>query len=378
MKVARVLAHQPKTRVCCEQIEALARQLGPATKLPTALALRDTLQVSLTTLDRALTEVEQRGLIYRVRGIGIFTVPHPIQIKSVCLVCEPSFFHGAAHSPFWDILVERARRRAADHNEEFSCHFALPVNGAGQTEYVPLHSSLAEEVRQKRVQGVLGVGLNVWTAEWFESRGVPFVAYAGPGQRRVKTDHEQLVRLGVRTLKEQGCLRIGFWQPVAPFRATSSPALTTSEAKAFEEEINACGLPFDAALVRTNRHLVAQSEMRTEETHQEQGYRTALEVFRASRQHKRSLPDGILITDDMMTYGALTALRKMGLVPGRDVRIATHSNRGSKVLFGYEDELTRLEIDPGAIVQAMFSQLEGLMAGEVPEADVVPIKAQIR
>jgi DNA-binding LacI/PurR family transcriptional regulator len=80
----------------------------------------------------------------------------------------------------------------------------------------------------------------------------------------------------------------------------------------------------------------------------------------------------------MMTRGALVALSKMGLRAGADIKVATHTNKGSTALHGYEEELTFIEIDPAQIVAALFSMLEMLMHGEAPPKPVVCIRPQLR
>ena len=89
-------------------------------------------------------------------------------------------------------------------------------------------------------------------------------------------------------------------------------------------------------------------------------------------------PDGLVILDDMMARGALVALSKRGQRPGSDVKIATHVNAGSTALHGYEDDLSLIEVNPAHIVSAMFSMLETLMAGEIPDEPVVSIRPQLR
>jgi len=79
----------------------------------------------------------------------------------------------------------------------------------------------------------------------------------------------------------------------------------------------------------------------------------------------------------MMTRAALTILSQMGVKIGVDVRIASHTNRDSDILLGYEDKLTLLEIVPSEIVSVMFAQLETLMDG-LPAAPVVMIGPHLR
>lgn len=378
------LRHQPKARHVCAQLSDLAHRLGPDARLPTIVEMRREMGVSLTTLSSALGELEARQVIYRVHGVGIFVSP---QIRrSVVLLCAPHFFATATTSPFWNILVEEAERRAALGNESFSLHFATPAPRRDPNS-APLHEGLLADIRAGRVHGIGAVGLNRDDTEWIEAQGAPVVAFAAPGRYAVNIDNDAVARLGTQALQAQGCRRIGFWRPAWGFATGAADApssnlplsrRTSDEAKAFRRALRGCKLPFDAALVRDNRVSTVGALV---ESHQEQGYRAAFEVFggktkaRGTKARRaKALPDGLVISDDMMTHGALVALQKLGVRVGRDIQIATHSNRGSMVLLGREDELTRLEIDPAQVAQTMFETLEKLMIGESVEARNVLIK----
>ena len=119
------------------------------------------------------------------------------------------------------------------------------------------------------------------------------------------------------------------------------------------------------------------AEIKEGASNQAQGLDAANLVF-ASKNRPDAVPDGIVVLDDMMTRGALTAISQLGIVPGRDVQIASHTNVGSQVLFGYENSLVFLEIDPSKVAEAMFELLETLMRGETPENAVVSIAPIVR
>jgi DNA-binding LacI/PurR family transcriptional regulator len=132
----------------------------------------------------------------------------------------------------------------------------------------------------------------------------------------------------------------------------------------FERAVRECGLSTDAGLVRTNveqTRLPARSSQA--ESAQQQGYRTALEVFHGDRSQ---WPDGIVITDDMMTHGVLAAMAHLGIRPTVDVQIATHANKGITVFLGDPRGLIRLEYDPAEVVRRLFDILEALMNHQIP------------
>ena len=165
------------------------------------------------------------------------------------------------------------------------------------------------------------------------------------------------------------------WQPAWTGRPTedveASAARSTSH---FQKALAKFGATYYPGLVRTNGELIAGGKI-TSQTHQEQGYRAAIEVLSpGSAQH----PDGIIIVDDMMTHGALVAMNKLKLHPGEDLRIATNANKGSSVLLGREDNLIMIESDPAEVVATMFSLLDTLMSGRKPDSLLNIVRPRLR
>jgi DNA-binding LacI/PurR family transcriptional regulator len=266
------------------------------------------------------------------------------------------------------------RQRAEAGAEEFSFHLSMPSHGVARSK-VALHDGLIQEIESGCVQGIISVGLDEDITDWIDAQGIPNVAFAGAGRYHVMIDAEELVRLAVKQLVEKGCRKVAFWQAAAPRRKTEHPRGPSQESEAFAEALQRNGLTFDTKLVRLGAdHLPGHNVIATEST-QEQGYRIATEVFSRGR---KTLPDGIVINDDLMTRGALSALAKLGVQVGRDVKIATHANRGSTVLMGHEHEMSLVEIDPAELVQAIFGMLETLMNGETPPQECVSILPRLR
>jgi len=110
------------------------------------------------------------------------------------------------------------------------------------------------------------------------------------------------------------------------------------------------------------------------ETRDERGAR----AFQALFGDGQPPPDGLIIADDMLTRGLLSAARSAGIAIGKDVRIASHANKGSPVLEEWADRLTRIEVDPDEIVEAMFDLLEAFMAGQSKGATCISIKPTLR
>jgi DNA-binding LacI/PurR family transcriptional regulator len=204
---------------------------------------------------------------------------------------------------------------------------------------------------------------------------MPVVTFAGSGLWFIEIDMVEAIRLGVASLHKQGCRRIAFWAPLPLLRPAIRPVEDApANLNVFRDEVVRYGLTYDQNLMWEPSETTPR-DIPNLETHQEQGYRAVRETFGNSTVEP---PDGLLISDDLMTCGVLYGLSKLGLQVGRDVKIATHANVGSSTLFGYADEMTLIENDPAMIVQALFETMEMVMAGKEPEQKFLRIKPEIR
>jgi DNA-binding LacI/PurR family transcriptional regulator len=350
--------HQTKTQALSASLLELADQLGPDAKLPTMQELSQSLQVSMMTLNRALSELEAQGIIYRRQGSGTYVASRPTQ-RTIGLVYDRDIFHTGA-SPFCGLLVDEARRRATSGDEKFSFYLAVP-----SAEGEPVHEDLVEDIAKRRVDGILFVGeANPKAAKWLLKQKLPLVAlaYTPVAPWRVKINWPQVAQLGVETLAAQGCKNIGLWIPLGVGLGRVGGARSFAELDTFRDALKVAGLPYDARNVWQLDNLTDEVPATPGVTNQEQGYRAAFETFATNKKAF----DGIVVLDDMMTRGALVALEQLGVKVGKDVKIATHLNRGSDVLRGHEDEVFTIEIDPSEITQAMFTMLETLIDGDTP------------
>jgi DNA-binding LacI/PurR family transcriptional regulator len=362
-----------KVDALAEQLRRIAFERGPDAQMPTAREIRDALGVGMSTVAGALQNLEDQNVIYRKHGVGIFVSPH-LHRRTVAILMDGSFFLHPGLSPFWGLLwgflQSEARKRSQPRGEDFTFHLITGEAGGG----LPLPDLLARGILAGQVHAVVGIGLETAVTRWLHQRGIPHVVFAAYGDATVRLDGTAVVREGVYALAEQGCRRIALWRPVTPFRATSLEYMVhPEEIGAFTEALHQKGLPLVPRQVRQTLHLIAGEDQQTTLTHQEQGYLLATEVF-TDPDGDPARPDGIVLTDDMMTWGVVAALNRLGVAVGGDVKIATHANRGSRVLFGYEDVLTRIEADPEAVVTTLFDLLDGLQDGTVARGTVVDLE----
>ena len=372
---------ESKPQMLCRQITALAHKLGPGARLPRVLEMARDFDVAPSTLNYALHEVEKRGLITRRRGSGVFVTDMATDQANqahLALICRPTFFRAAGHSPLWDMLVQMIQERAAQSGVEFDCYFSRE-----QTSEFPLPDALAGAIEEGNIRGVLGVGLPEGAARWIMTRGVPVVNLFSVGHTTVMTDATSVIRLSVEALRKRGCRRIGLWMPLPPPEPlkpgdnlrhirTGQKALKES----FLSALSSNGLAAHVELIDGNTDYLRRVPYQAPSI-VEQGLETAQRVF---SRDKEGWPDGLIIADDTMTRGALVALRQMKVDIENDLHIASQANVGSPTLVG-ETNLILAEIDPEEIVNTMFSHMDELIhraANDLGEEKVVSIPARLR
>ena len=97
----------------------------------------------------------------------------------------------------------------------------------------------------------------------------------------------------------------------------------------------------------------------TESNNEESGIKAGLDFLR--RNDGKALPDGIVITDDIMARGVCSVFARKGIRLGETIKIASHANRGSWALAEWESDLILCGYDPGEIAEAMFLMLDNLI-----------------
>lgn len=360
-----------KVQELCVRLRELAFERGPGAKLPSTRTLCELLNTTPSTLNDALKELEVQNVIYSKLRSGIFVSPK-LYRKSICTLFYADLFpaEGGA-SPFWGIFwslfAREMQRRSTTRNEYYSFHFVLDHS----PDSLDLPEDVVRMIEAGKIHGVLAAGMLISAFEWLNSHHIPSVTYAGLGTCMVGSDVADQTRQAVTELVDQGCRSIGLWRVKGiPINWTSDPYFNS-----FRSTLSALGRDFSPDLMR-----IGGSSSTEENAHdyQEQGYQLALQVFGNPATPASHRPDGIFISDDLMTSGVLQAFRELGIQAGKDVKIVSHANYGSPTLFRETRRLSLVEINPSDIVQTMFSLLDLLMAGEVPAERIVNVKSRLR
>lgn len=136
--------------------------LKPGEKLPTVARLRAQFGVSVTTLDKVLTALEQDGLVTRSQGSGIYVAPpRPQRATGIIGVVGPALVH-SPEVPYWGNLLNGLRAAAQQQRHE-----------------ILLLGDAAPGPRWGKIDGVLLCGGD-WSSLNYRQIGMPAVALMHP------------------------------------------------------------------------------------------------------------------------------------------------------------------------------------------------------
>lgn len=355
-------------------LTAMVKKAGPERKLPTVRQLCRKFSVSSATLDRVLGEMESRNLIVRHHAKGIFGSPQLLR-KNIAVVFGQNILTAA--SPFWRLVVQGIQQLAPKED----LHLRAYLDLSSATDGIASYADFVEDIEGGRLHGILLPNyLGPEQTARFRAYGLPMVvlSFADSEPWSVSLDLARTVELGVSELVAKGCRRIGL---------ITAPGMGTHpQGNLFAQTLAERGLPYEGRWRYETAPLPAGEE-RPVDPFEEMGYQAIRSWiggaffdarFRANGEERATqplaeLPDGILITDEFITRGALLALAKAGLRPGHDIHLAALTTRGASILTGQAGEFTLLEIDPMHFAKAMLEMLLTLMNGRVPATDRIAI-----
>lgn len=377
MRMRRTAQPGAKVQALYELVRNLAYDQGPGTQLPSMRTLSEQFMTTRATLSEALDLLEADRILYRREREGIFVSPE-IFNKIIYILYDMLYFTDTdmTISPFWAILLARieqeVQRRSLRNRETCYTRLVRPLRDS--------ENSLPEEIRTlletERVDGVLAIGLNTKEKAWHWP--VPCVTFAGNGDCVVRLDGSSFGRQAAQILLRQGCKQPGVWVPyalkyhISPQEFALTDELPTTalterdEVQSFCQVLKEHRIPVYPELYRESY----QPPFHKSLSLQEQGYLLARSVFADKNTASSLIPDGVCITDDMMTDGALIAFSELGIRVGQDIQLVSHANVGSPILFGRTMQMSVLEYDPSQIALEMFSMLDTLMSGQPLQSNV--------
>lgn len=349
MQYAMKTAFQKSSGLYAQVAETLRQEIRtrhrPGDRLQSVRQLAAVLGVSCNTLRGALAVLAREGLVVSHHGRGTFVQASLAPERHVAILSELDISHPAC-SYYFRRVPQVLRLLLREHGvpaRPYIGHMA-PTLAANPEAYV-CHE-FYEELEAGRLSGVIEFNTDFRTRPRLEAavrrHRLPWVpgGFADLGRDR-------FVRTGLDHLQDAGCRRI------AVLGHFSQPADSGHLAKLYAE----CGLDFRPDWVRGDLQPGASGA----------GWEEFMELWAARRQK----PDGLLVLDDMLFNDASKAILALHLdVPGQ-LRVLTHSNKGSGLYAPFP--VGQLEVDPDFVADVLSRRLLDVLSGPADERPPVPV-----
>jgi DNA-binding LacI/PurR family transcriptional regulator len=324
----------PLHRRLADQLrQEIARRRYPAGyRLAAETALAKRFGASVLTVREALRSLAQAGLVERRHGSGTYVLAPPTR-RTVGVLLDHDI--GLSHFSFSLRRIHQQVRR------ELAAAGYLARSYLGFKEFTAVARpdvtcpEFVEDVREGRLAGVAIVSgtLAPDLRDELRRQGVPVVGGDVAMAGRMESHLPALVGAGVRYLAEHGCRRLAMagWGQHALFQA------------ALAEH----GLEYRPAWVRDDLHPAWSGA----------GWEEFREIWAGTEK-----PDGLLITDDVLSQDVTLAILEMGIRVPEDLRVASHANKGSDLRYPFPVEL--LTVDPDLRAHHLSAELMRLLRGE--------------
>ena len=348
--------------------EIICGSFAPKTKLPSVVAGAELVGVHRLTIAEAYKRLADEGLVEIKRSVGAF-------VKSQVRKAEYAFFTGTPQRQhtFMEALCLALSSRLAGEGPPLRSHLVERDEMLLPRFLETVH----DMARSGRLSGAFMVNL---TPEWvlkaesiLSNYAIPMIHFSSRkvAKQSILTDLPKGVRRGTQWLAECGCrnlVNISI-HSVDPYTADREAFVATCEALgiAYRE----LALPFRPGRSSADFELFGK----------EAGEKLV---------HLPSLPDGLLITDDVIGRGVLSAIVRLGLDVPDALQVCTLARKGDSYPSVFGLPVARLEVDCAVLAEAACDMMRALCNGEaradshvripinlaLPESDMEPSFAE--
>ena len=336
--------------------EIIRGNYAPMAKLPSVVSGAELVGVHRLTIAEAYKRLADDGLVEIKRSVGAF-------VKSQLRKAEYAFFAGApqvqhSHTESLNLALSE---RVYKHGQDLRVH----VVQRGPTMLPRFLETVQTMADGGHLSGAFMINL---VPEWvlkaesiLAARGIPVVHFSNSmvAKYSISSDNQKAIRGGTRWLAKTGCAKI--------VRLSYSIGVHPAMDEAFVATCEALEIAHDSI----NRPMMSGS---TAADFELLGKELGEKIVRLA-----SPPDGVLITDDWLGRGVLSAFVRAGVdVPGR-MKICTFARKGDSYPSVFDLPVACLVSDAAVSADAGCDMMSAFSRGENPaEPHVrVPLELQL-
>jgi len=318
-------------RVADQLRKYLVSESSPGGKMPPLHALSATLGVSPTTLRTAQALLVKEGWLDVRHGSGVYATARVAQ-RTVAIVSEMDLLHPRA-TPFVSEVARLLRGALTQRGLRTELYVGTVIPWSDAKD--PTCKRFFEDFDAGRLDGVAVV--NAPREEpWLSQERKSATFWVSLPCDVLTPDAKQLIGLGVRQLRAQGCRRVA----MLGWGGGSLPEV-------FRAAARESGVETRDGWLRTDFHPWLTA--------------AGWDEFREAWSAYPDKPDGLLILDDGLFTEAAIAIDELHIRVPDQLRVVTHANKGAGVRYPFP--VTLLQNDPALAAAILETKLLNLMSG---------------
>ena len=346
-------------RIAGQLAVIVKEQHRPGDMLASENQLSKQFKVTRVTIRKAMDILEDRKLIQRFHSRGAVVID-PVQQGEFAIVVRPALL-GPASAPFYRqtaaLLCERI---SSYNNSRWSAKLHLGRQTESGREF-PATLDLLDPDVVKRLRGVFTFHPLHELGASLAQNNVPIVNIAATCAANsgiyITIDQDRFYRETAEHLRIAGCKTVGFvWSYYGRH-------LKPEERR---DSIFA-GFAIEAGLKVRQEWMPAVIGEATE--------RKAYEMFLSFLEGQNTLPDGIVIDDDVVAAGVLRAIAYKQIRIPDQLRVISYANKGAEL--PHHNSVTHYAFDISEICDAAIDAMVRLVRGEALKQRQIKVKGSL-
>ena len=349
---------KPLYRQVEEQMRLLIAEgaFADGSLLPSVRDLAVKFNTNVFNIHKALTPLEHDGLIERRRKLGTVVTKGSPKLACVGLYFSSSFIYDGEMG-FYRSLCEKLVSKL--DSLDWGHRIWTETIGQGDSRVRGSQIKAVElAVEKGQIQGLIAPMTNSPAFDSFVKLKIPS-SFIGSGMipNKVIYDYEEMLRLSLRRLKEQGCRSVGLISNMYG-KASQKKTLPDHEYAQFHKNFlrlaDEFGLMAHDKWIRCPEPgIIPQSQVRF-------GYEQFSELW-----SQGSRPEGLLVYSDITAMGVVTSILEHRVEVPRDLKLVLHKNNGIEHLCPLP--VSWVVSDVQAVADALIDLIKVQSAGQAVE-----------
>jgi len=309
----QISRHQPLYRQISDRFREMimSGELPAGHKLPSSQQIAATVGSDASTVHTALRQLVKEGLITRQPRRGTFVRGRQEVLTQVGLFMGGSFRDSNRYERSVFGALEDLLRRS-------QLSYKVFVDPRALEDQVDVLPSLAKNIEQRQIQGIIGVKMDRRSLQWLQKLPIPGAYHAsGTEEGIVNYDWEPMVQMSLERLRTQGCRSVAL---IAPFLTEMPDIFGGGKDRIefllkFTDVARDLGLEIHSELMRLPAGPILGDRA---------AHRFGYEQFHALWKLP-TRPDGLLVYPDSVVDGTILAMAELGVSEG--LRVVFHRNK---------------------------------------------------